>query len=84
MWEMQVLSSQRGNSKSDEASGESSSGAEYTEDRLSGDTVEGGPESPQDEHPALRGVQPGKLFWALNYVHNLRAKFHANVVKNYS
>ncbi|XP_068893598.1 KH domain-containing, RNA-binding, signal transduction-associated protein 2-like isoform X3 [Tenebrio molitor] len=60
MWEMQVLSSQRNNNKGDEASGGSSSGAEYAgEDRLSSETAEPGPESPQDEHPALRGIQPG-------------------------
>lgn len=60
MWEMQVLSSQRNNNKGDEGSGGSSSGAEYAgEDRLSGETSEPGPESPQDEHPALRGIQPG-------------------------
>lgn len=63
MWEMQVLSSQRNNNKGDETNGGSSSGAEYpNEDRLSGDTTEGGPESPQDEHPAMRGVQTGKFF----------------------
>ncbi|KAH0813291.1 hypothetical protein GEV33_009500 [Tenebrio molitor] len=57
---MQVLSSQRNNNKGDEASGGSSSGAEYAgEDRLSSETAEPGPESPQDEHPALRGIQPG-------------------------
>lgn len=68
MWEMQVLSSQRGNGigKNDEGNGEPSSALEYAavaaEDRLSVcDTMEGGPESPQGgEHPALRGVQSGK------------------------
>lgn len=61
MWEMQVLSSQRNNNKGDEASGSggSSSGTEYpNDDRLSADTNDGGPESPQEEHPALRGLQP--------------------------
>lgn len=68
MWEMQVLSSQRNNNKGDEASGGSSSGAEYpNDDRLSGDTVEGDPESPQEEHPAMRGIQPG------TYVSNARS-----------
>lgn len=63
MWEMQVLSSQKNNNKGgDEASGGSSSGAEYAgEDRLSTETTEPGPESPQDEHPALRGIQSGKF-----------------------
>lgn len=63
MWEMQVLSSQKNNNKGgDEASGSSSSGAEYAgEDRLSAETTEAGPESPQDEHPALRGIQSGKF-----------------------
>jgi hypothetical protein len=67
MWEMQVLSSQRNNNKGDEASGGSSSGAEYAgEDRLSSETAEPGPESPQDEHPALRGIQPGKRLSTVN------------------
>ncbi|XP_071053543.1 KH domain-containing, RNA-binding, signal transduction-associated protein 2-like isoform X2 [Onthophagus taurus] len=62
MWEMQVLSSQRNNggaSKGDpEASGESSAAMEFGEDRLSAGTADGAPDSPQEEHPALRGVQP--------------------------
>lgn len=61
MWEMQVLSSQRNNNnKGDEGTsgGGSQAGAEYAaaEERLS-ETM---PDSPEDEHPALRGVQPGK------------------------
>lgn len=68
MWEMQVLSSQRGNgSKNEDGNGEASSIVDYstvgTDDRLSSaDIMEGGPESPPQtgEHPALRGIQPGK------------------------
>lgn len=71
MWEMQVLSSQRNNNnKGDEGTsggggggGGSQVGAEYAtavaatvEERLS-ETM---PDSPEDEHPALRGVQPGR------------------------
>lgn len=61
MWEMQVLSSQRNNNKGDEGtSGGSSSGAEYaSDDRLSGENTEPLPDSPEDEHPALRGLQSG-------------------------
>lgn len=66
MWEMQVLSSQRNNNKGDEGTsgGGPQPGVEYTtasapEDRLS-ETM---PDSPEDEHPALRGVQPGNLIW---------------------
>lgn len=65
MWEMQVLSSQRNNNKGDEGTsgGGSQLGAEYAatsaaaEDRLS-ETIA---DSPEDEHPAMRGVQPGKM-----------------------
>lgn len=82
MWEMQVLSSQRGNGgigKNDDSSGEPSSiGVEYvstsTEDRLSAaDTMEGAPESPQaGEHPALRGIQPGKSTEPLGFTYSTR------------
>ncbi|XP_017784052.1 PREDICTED: KH domain-containing, RNA-binding, signal transduction-associated protein 2-like [Nicrophorus vespilloides] len=60
MWEMQVLSSQRNNNKGDELAG---GGADYqTEDRLSSTgniEILEVPDSPTNEdHPALRGVQP--------------------------
>lgn len=69
---MQVLSNQRNNNKGDE--GTSGGGpqpvVEYAaaaaaivsataEDRLS-ETM---PDSPEDEHPALRGVQPGNMIY---------------------
>ena len=64
MWEMQVLSSQRNNNKGDEGgAGSGSGGAEYPneDERLGdGDAADRDPESPQEEHPALRGVQPGE------------------------
>ncbi|KAJ8925381.1 hypothetical protein NQ315_009212 [Exocentrus adspersus] len=63
MWEMQVLSSQRNNNKGDELSGGGSqSTADCSgEDRLSSETADSGPQSPQDmaEHPALRGIPSG-------------------------
>lgn len=67
MWEMQVLSSQRNNNKSDEGTSGSGSqqSVEYTagnlvEDRLS----EAIPDSPEDEHPAMRGVvQSGNVIY---------------------
>lgn len=65
MWEMQVLSSQKNNNKDDDGTmglqtqqNQSMETSTPGEDRLSGDGIEPGPQSPHDstEHPALRGV----------------------------
>lgn len=64
MWEMQVLSSQRNNNKNDEgASGGSGSGTEYStsDDRLGNENTEPLAESPDEEHPAMRGLQTGEF-----------------------
>ena len=66
MWEMQVLSNQRNNGKGEEVAKSLHSGtAEFTsgDERLSTETAgESGSQSSQDsEHPALRGIHPGKL-----------------------
>lgn len=70
MWEMQVLSSQRNNNKGDEGTsgGGPQPGVEYgtsaPEDRLS----ETAPDSPEDEHPAMRGIQPGTLVYFYTFI----------------
>ncbi|XP_019877256.1 KH domain-containing, RNA-binding, signal transduction-associated protein 2 [Aethina tumida] len=65
MWEMQVLSSQKNNNKDDDGTmglqtqqNQSMETSTPGDDRLSGDGIEPGPQSPHDstEHPALRGV----------------------------
>lgn len=56
MWEMQVLqSSQRNNNKEDDGEIQ----GEMSDDRLSGEGGDLEADNQQEEHPALRGAQPG-------------------------
>ncbi|KAF5274118.1 hypothetical protein FQR65_LT04516 [Abscondita terminalis] len=56
MWEMQVLSSQRNNGKTDDVTGTNSTSEGPNEDSLGGESMEGVPDTAGDDHPALRGV----------------------------